>query len=264
VEVKETDGCERKPEVTPTRMEVTLLSYTPSPQAVIYAAARQCYSSRDAQQIYQEREKISPQKIEKIVEYLIKKGHLSPLEHVSFTFSIRGISRTCSHQLVRHRIASFSQQSQRYVDMQDFKFIVPPLISKNKEAEQVFLETVKYIKDRYLQLKEILEKDKNLDKEKLNEDLRFILPQAVETKIVVTMNVRELFHFFSERLCYRAQWEIRLLANKMLALCKEVLPSVFTFAGPKCKRLKFCPEGYSPQEAASSRKSCPLFPKRGS
>jgi thymidylate synthase (FAD) len=232
-------------------MKVEILSYTQNPKEVLYSSARQCYSKFSAHQIYKKTDKISSKKLKNFIKQLIKKRHLSPLEHVSFTFSVEGISRVCSHQLVRHRIASYSQQSQRYVDMEDFKFIVPEIIAKNRKARGIFLSFMEEVKKKYKELKEILERAKS-EKEKINQDLRFILPQAVETKIVITMNIRELMHFFSERLCLRAQWEIRAMAIKMLSECKKVLPEVFYFAGPKCKQLQYCPE---------ENKSCPLYPK---
>jgi len=223
-------------------MEVKLLTYTSSPQKVIYACARQCYSKYSAYQIYTKKDKISSKKLKEFIAHLVERRHLSPLEHVSFTFAVEGISRVCSHQLVRHRIASYSQQSQRYVSMDDFKYVIPQIIAKNKKAKKKFLEIMQYLRNAYNELKSILEEDKELDREKINQDLRFILPQAVQTKIVITMNTRELLHFFSERLCLRAQWEIRTLALKMLSLCKKILPEVFSLAGPKCKQLKYCPE----------------------
>ncbi|MCF7887502.1 MAG: FAD-dependent thymidylate synthase [Candidatus Omnitrophica bacterium] len=234
-------------------MEVNLLSYTNNPQKVIYSAARQCYSKLSADQIYNDQEKLTSEKLKKFISHLVKRGHLSPLEHVSFTFSATGLSRVCTHQLVRHRIASYSQQSQRYVSMDDFKFVVPKAIKNNKEAEASFIEATDYLKNKYKQIREILEKNTNLDKEKINQDLRFLLPQGCQTKIVLTMNSRQLLHFFAERLCLRAQWEIRELATKMLVLVKKVLPEIFGMAGAKCRQLGFCPE---------SAKDCPLNPKK--
>ncbi len=233
-------------------MEVKLISHTENPRRVIYSAARQCYSKLSANQIFNAKKKVSPKKLKDFLSHLVKRGHLSPFEHVSFTFAAEGISRVCTHQLVRHRLASYSQQSQRYVSMDNFEFIIPPAITKNKKAKKKFLETVEYIRNSYKDLKQILEENSNLDREKINQDLRFILPQASQTKIVITMNVRELLHFFSERLCLRAQWEIRALALRMLTLCKKVLPEMFSFAGPKCKLLRYCPE---------DAKDCPFYPK---
>ena len=231
-------------------IKVKLLAYPKKAEKIIYSAARQCYSKESSYKIY--KSKIDKEKIKRFIAHLIEKRHLSPLEHVSFTFLIEGISRVCTHQLVRHRIASYSQQSQRYVDLEDFKIIIPPLIEKNKEAKKIFLQTIDYLRKQYKLLKEILTKDKKLTKEEINQDIRFLLPQATETKIVVTMNARQLLHFFSERLCLRAQWEIRNLANLMLKECRRVLPEVFNFAGPKCKILKYCPE---------KNTKCPLYPK---
>jgi len=231
-------------------IKVKLLAYSKKAEKIIYSAARQCYSKESSYKIY--KSKIDKEKIKRFIAHLIEKRHLSPLEHVSFTFLIEGISRVCTHQLVRHRIASYSQQSQRYVDLEDFEIIIPPLIEKNKEAKKVFLQTIDYLRKQYKLLKEILTKDKKLTKEEINQDIRFLLPQATETKIVVTMNARQLLHFFSERLCLRAQWEIRNLATLMLKECRRVLPEVFNFAGPKCKVLKYCPE---------KNTKCPLYPK---
>ncbi|OQX81516.1 MAG: hypothetical protein B6D56_02270 [Candidatus Omnitrophica bacterium 4484_70.1] len=232
-------------------IKVKLLSFTKEAKKILYASARQCYSKESAYRIYK-KERVPPKKLEKFIAHLIEKRHLSPLEHINFTFSIEGISRVCTHQLVRHRIASYSQQSQRYVDLEDFRIIIPPLIEKNKKAKKIFLQTIDYLRKQYKLLKEILTKDKELTKEEINQDIRFLLPQATETKIVVTMNARQLLHFFSERLCLRAQWEIRNLANLILKECRKVLPEVFNFAGPKCKVLKYCPE---------KNTKCPLYPK---
>ncbi|MCF7887207.1 MAG: FAD-dependent thymidylate synthase [Candidatus Omnitrophica bacterium] len=234
-------------------MEVKLLSYTNNPKKVIYSAARQCYSKLSAYQIYSDQERLTSEKLKKFISHLVKRGHLSPLEHVSFTFSATGLSRVCTHQLVRHRVASYSQQSQRYVGMDDFEFVVPKAIKSNKEAEALFIESTDYLKNKYKQIRKILEKNTKLDKEKINQDLRFLLPQGCQTKIVLTMNSRQLLHFFSERLCLRAQWEIRELATQMVVLVKKVLPEIFDSAGAKCKNLGFCPE---------SADECPLNPQK--
>jgi thymidylate synthase (FAD) len=234
-------------------MEVKLLSHTNNPKKVIYSAARQCYSKLSAYKIYTDQKKLTSEKLRKFISHLVKRGHLSPLEHVSFTFSATGLSRVCTHQLVRHRVASYSQQSQRYVGMDDFEFVIPKAIKSNKETEALFIESTDYLKNKYKQIREILEKNTKLDKEKINQDLRFLLPQGCQTKIVLTMNSRQLLHFFSERLCLRAQWEIRELAAKMLIFTKKVLPEVFSVAGAKCKKLGFCPE---------SADDCPLNPQK--
>lgn len=234
-------------------MEVNLLSYTKNPQKIIYASARQCYSKFSAYSIYSKKDKLPSSKLKKFIAELVKRGHLSPLEHVSFTFAASGISRICTHQLVRHRIASYSQQSQRYVGMDDFDFVLPDSIKKNPRAKKEFLEAVSYLKNKYQKIRGILEKSSGLDKEKINQDLRFLLPQACETKIVISMNARQLLHFFAERLCLRAQWEVRGLAAKMLSFSRKVLPEIFGGAGPKCKKFNFCPE---------SALECPLYPDK--
>ena len=174
-------------------------------------------------------------------------GHESPIEHVVFTFYIEGISRAMTHQLVRHRLASYSQRSQRYVDHNTFDYVVPPRLQgktvemdgERIDAVAYFEQTMAVIAQRYAKLQEAL----GPKGETSNEDARYILPNACETKILMTMNARELLHFFEERLCVRAQWEIRRAAEQMLQLAKGVCPSLFAKAGPKCIRLGGCPEG---------------------
>ena len=218
------------------KMNVQLLDFTRDALAVIYSAGRQCYSDRFAIELKEE----SEEKMAEFVRKLIELGHESPLEHAKFTFAIEGVSRVLTHQLVRHRIASYSQQSQRYVKMDDFDFVIPPSIEEDEEAKGEFLRLMEEIKRGYKKIRERIERTKG--KEAV-EDARFVLPQAVETKIVVTMNCRELLHFFRERCCARAQWEIRELANRMLEICKKHLPAVFEDAGAKCEYLGYCPEG---------------------
>ncbi|MBD3246759.1 MAG: FAD-dependent thymidylate synthase [Candidatus Omnitrophica bacterium] len=232
-------------------MKVELLSYPHNPQKLIYAAARQCYSKQTAAETFRSSENLSSEKIARFIEHLIRRGHLSPLEHVNFTFAVEGISRVCSHQLVRHRLASYSQQSQRYVDMDQFPYITPKAVRDHPEGNKKFQAAVASLTAAYQELKQLLERTTELNREQINQDLRFLLPQAAETKIVLTMNVRELFHFFGERLCIRAQWEIRSLAAEMLGACNKILPEAFRFAGPKCARYGYCPEHH---------KECPLNP----
>ena len=177
-------------------------------------------------------------------------GHHSPLEHVSFTFAVEGVSRALTHQLVRHRIASYSQQSQRYVNLdKTFDYIMPPSIEKNEVTTTVFENAMKDIKRYYDYLVDSLEESyisNGMNKREANkkaiEDARYVLPNACETKIVFTMNVRTLLHFFEKRCCSRAQWEIRNLANEMLRQCKEISPILFSSAGPTCKK-GYCTEG---------------------
>ena len=205
-------------------MNVILLSNTPEPDAVVAAAARICYRDVAASELLKgEEENLSSN----LIADLFRSGHTSTFEHVSFTFGIDGLSRVASHQLVRHRLASFSQQSQRYVKMSPDPeaVIIPPSVSKNPEALALFNETVAKSQEAYAKLTAL-----GIPKE----DARFILPHGHSTRLVMTMNARELHHFFSLRLCRRAQWEIHELARKMLILCREKAPVLFEKAGPSC------------------------------
>lgn len=221
---------------------VKLVRYPDNPQELIAAAARLCYAEDTDALLDQDAEGAR-----KFVRILKKMGHMSPIEHANFTFYIEGVSRAMTHQLVRHRIASYSQRSQRYVSHKGFDYIVPPRMAgktvddngTKKDAEQYYAEVMDYITDAYGKLVQALG-DKG---ESTNEDARYILPNACETKIFVTMNARELIHFFEERLCERAQWEIRDVADQMLALVKEACPAVFSGCGPKCVNRDKCPEG---------------------
>ena len=214
-----------------SKLNVQLLEVTQNALSVIYASARQCYSPEFAGEIF--KDKTDPDKQGKFIEKIISSGHLSPLEHVKFTFAIEGVSRALTHQLVRHRIASYSQQSQRYVKEKDFEYIIPPSIEKDENSKKEFKNIMDKIQKAYNKILKITS----------SQDARFVLPQAVETKIVVTMNCRELLNFFEERCCARAQWEIRKLAYEMLLICKRELSAVFSMAGPKCLKLGYCPEG---------------------
>lgn len=212
-----------------TNLKVVLLRHTPDPEEAVALAAKLCYSSVNISDL---QEKIEAKDQKKFVEKLVKIGHMSPIEHVSFTFGIEGISRACSHQLVRHRVASYSQQSQRYVKAggeEGFGFIIPPSVVEAGKKEW-FIEKMEHMQMWYDELVEALG-DKG---EKSNEDARFLLPNAAETKIMVTMNARELLHVFRQRCCNRAQWEIRRMAEEMLRLAKEVAPTIFKTAGPGC------------------------------
>lgn len=222
-------------------MQVKLLEMSQPAIKLIYVACRQCYSEKFAGEVFEDAA-ISTEKQEAFVKSIVASGHQSPLEHVKFTFAVEGVSRALTHQLVRHRIASFSQQSQRYVKEKEFDYIMPPAIEKNAQAKGEFESLMVKIQQSYTKLLELLGQDK-ITGEAANQDARFTLPQAAETKIVVTMNCRELLHFFEHRCCTRAQWEIRQLANKMLDICRSRLPAVFSEAGAKCEALKYCPEG---------------------
>jgi len=211
-------------------VSVSLISHTPEPERVVAAAARLCYAPVGAAQLLEE---LSEADVQKLLKTILRSGHLSVCEHASFTFAIEGVSRACTHQLVRHRLASYSQQSQRYLKLKTPTMIVPPAISQDPELTELFLQATKGAVDFYHKL---------LAAGVEAEDARYVLPQAVETKIVVTMNARELLHFFTLRTCERAQWEIRQLAEKMLQLVHPLAPTIFAKAGPACIRGR-CPEG---------------------
>ena len=212
-------------------MQVELLYHTPDPERAIATAARLCYAPVGATELM---ETMSDERVRSVLSTIMRSGHFSTLEHASYTFAIDGISRACSHQLVRHRLASFNQQSQRYVRMEDgIEVVVPPSVANDDEALEVFEGAMAACEDAYGRL---------LDAGIPAEDARFVLPNATETKIVVTMNVRELLHFFDLRCCNRAQWEIRGLALAMLDLVRPTAPFVFMDAGASCVRTG-CPEG---------------------
>ena len=211
-------------------MRVSLLAHTPEPERTAAAAARLCYSDADISQLLE----IDGEKQEELLRKIIRLGHHSVLEHVSLTFGIEGISRACSHQLVRHRLASYSQQSQRYVKADKrFAAVVPPSIAGRPELKERFEALLVAMHGFYGEL---------LEAGVPAEDARFVLPNAAETKIVVTMNGRELRHFFALRCCRRAQWEIRALAKEMLRLARAAAPTLFADAGPGCLA-GACPEG---------------------
>lgn len=222
-------------------MKVKLLESTNNAVNVIYSACRQCYSVRFAADIFRDK-KISKQAKSLFIRKIVSSGHESPLEHAEFTFAVAGVSRALTHQLVRHRIASYSQQSQRYVKNEDFAYIIPPVFKSDAGLREEYESCMKTISGCYGRLIRILER-KGVKGESANQDARFILPQGAETKIVITMNCRELIHFFKQRCCARAQWEIRQLAWNMLKICAKKMPEIFSGAGPKCKTLGYCPEG---------------------
>lgn len=212
-------------------MQVELLYHTPDPERAIATAARLCYAPVGASELM---ETMPPERVQSVLSTIMSSGHFSTLEHASYTFAIDGVSRALTHQLVRHRLASFNQQSQRYVKFKDgIEVVKPGSVSESPEASRVFDEAMAAAEDAYAALLELGVPA---------EDARFVLPNAAETKIVVTMNVRELLHFFGLRCCNRAQWEIRELALKMLELVRPTAPYVFVDAGAPCVR-GACPEG---------------------
>ena len=263
-------------------LKVKIIAHTPEPDKVVAQAGKLCYSAVGVDEIAQ---KLTEEEIARYVNMLANIGHESPLEHVSFTFAIEGISRACTHQIVRHRIASYSQQSQRYVKLEQFEYIIPPAIEKNPEAKRIFIETMERDQEAYDELVDLLLEDILIDKHAADygncikevlkenpdavpdrskvldlyaekffedyrkaekqaiEDARYVFPNACETKIVVTMNARSLYNFFSKRCCNRAQWEIRELADLMLEECEKVAPILFSNCGAPCATTGKCPEG---------------------
>lgn len=235
-------------------MNVELLQYNPDSEKIVAAAAKLCYSSSEISGILNG---LDSEKTASFIERLMSMGHESPLEHISFTFGIEGVSRSLLAQLTRHRIASYSVKSQRYVNEGKFEFIIPKEIEANEEAKKIFLEAMEDDVKAYNRLTEILfekhyadmlnsgvdeKKAKGAAEKKAIEDARYVLPNACETKLIATFNARSLLNFFNHRCCERAQWEIRDLACEMLRLVKEICPVIFKTAGPPCL-VKPCPEG---------------------
>ena len=228
-------------------MKVNLLTHTPEPDKIIAAAAKLCYSSSGIDDIM---DNLTDEAIQKFMDMLMSLGHESPVEHVTFTFGIEGISRACSHQLVRHRIASYSQKSQRYVNETQFEYVTPEAIAKDPVSKDIYDETMTLLQGRYDFIRSGLVEtyvkdgmDRKAAEKKANEDARMVLPNACCTSIIVTMNIRSLFNFFKHRCCNRAQWEIRAVAMEMLRLCMEVAPNIFRHAGPDCVAKGQCNEG---------------------
>jgi thymidylate synthase (FAD) len=220
------------------RVEVALIGYTSEPEFVIAAAARVSSSLATAPELLR---KLNPEQVGSLLKQLILRGHLSPFEHASFTFAISGISRVTSHQLVRHRLASYTQQSQRYVTVKNLSYVTPATVSTDPGIESKYHEVVRSAHELYLKM---------VEADIPAEDARYVLPQAMETNLVMTMNARELMHACSLRLCLRAQWEIRELFEKIKGEVEEVAPHIGAELKPKCYDLGYCNE----------RESCGLFP----
>lgn len=217
-------------------LNVTLIAHTENPETVIAMASRTCYSALDLEGL---EKKAQTADNAAYIRGVLASGHTSVIEHASFTFGIEGVSRTLLAQITRHRLASFSVQSQRYVSVQGaevFDYVMPPRIrALGPEAVKRFENQMKTLQSWYDEWSEALGQDSA-------EDARFVLPGAAATRITMTMNARELLHFFSLRMCNRAQWEIRELAWKMYDLVYPLAPAVFESAGPGCAR-GGCPEG---------------------
>ena len=218
-------------------MKVELVAYTPEPDIIAAAAAKLTHSKSDIENLLKE----DKEKLKKLLRIVIKMGHTSVVEHAYFTFAISGVSRALTHQLVRHRMASYSQQSQRYVE-QGMEYVTPPKILEDEKLRKEYDEMMKKIWNFYDKLKQ----------EVPIEDARYVLPNATKSKIIVSMNARSLLNFFELRCCLHAQWEIRKLAWRMLHLVKKVAPTIFEFAGPPCKTKHICP---------MDKKDCIWYPK---
>ncbi len=233
---------------------VQLIAHTPEPEHTVASAARLCYSAASIEEVM---EGLTEEKTASFVDMLSEIGHESPIEHASFTFGIEGVSRSLLAQITRHRIASYSVQSQRYVAERQFDYVVPPEIAALPEAAAEYRAAMQEDQEHYEHLTELL-RERHLAEltaagmepkaavraaeKRAIEDARFVLPNACTTKIMMTMNARSLLNFFRHRCCNRAQWEIRELAEKMLALCLEAAPRLFKNAGPACLTGP-CPEG---------------------
>lgn len=234
--------------------KVTLISCTPNPEKTVAAAAKLCYSASGLDTLM---ENLTDEKAAEFVKMLASMGHESPIEHVSFTFGIEGVSRALLAQITRHRIASYSVQSQRYVREDHFEYVTPPEIAQSPQAAEEFQRAMEAAQESYNRISAILKEthkaklmqsgmeEKAADRaaeKQANEDARFVLPNACDTKMIVTMNARSLLNFFAHRCCNRAQWEIRQVADQMLALVSQAAPTLFCGAGPSCVR-GACGEG---------------------
>ena len=219
-------------------LRVQLVRHTGTPQDLVALGARLCYAGGTLDSLV---EKISSNDQEAFVQKVMGMGHDSVLEHASFTFLVEGVSRVLLAQLTRHRIASFSVQSQRYVSYQSgFGYIVPPAIRElGEDAVAEYNSQMAQMQKWY----EGWQQKLGNAGEKSNEDARFVLPGACETRVLFTMNARELRHLFALRTCDRAQWEIRELAEEMLRQCTMAAPELFNDAGPGCVR-GCCPEKF--------------------
>jgi thymidylate synthase (FAD) len=214
------------------KLKVQLLRYTADAELLCGAAALTSTRSGSPSETL---EKMDLEKARQIIKRVTGYGHASVIEHASFTFSLEDVSRAMTHQLVRHRIASYTQQSQRYVTYDTLKkYVTPPTVADHVEAKKLFNETLENISEAYQKLLKM-----GIPKE----DARYILPNAAKTNIIVTMNARELHHFFNLRCCARSQWEIREVATEMLRQAKKAAPTLFENAGPSCVKLGYCPEG---------------------
>jgi thymidylate synthase (FAD) len=223
-------------------MKVDLIAYTPNPIQVVYTACRTCYSAQTPKQIYDNALAGSLESQLTLIDSVIASGHHSVTEHINFTWAIEGVSRSLSHQFVRHRHASPSQQSQRYVTYKDMNFIVPPHTidgADNDEALECYDSVVRGAFNAY----QVLIDDYNVPAE----DARMVLPNATPTNLLMTMNLREFMHICNLRLCQHAQWEIRGLVNLMRTSVTTEIPSFAKYLVPECEMLGYCPQQREPK-----------------
>jgi thymidylate synthase (FAD) len=220
-------------------MNVKLIGFSPNPEKIPAMAAKLTHSISKPEEL----DKTSVNELNSILKHVIKLGHTSVIEHTCFTFAISDVSRSLTHQLVRHRIASYAQQSQRYVNLKEPNYVIPPKIAANHEMKKAYQDTMDIIWKQYNKLIEM-----NIPAE----DSRYVLPNAACTNIIVSMNARSLLNFFELRCCLHAQWEIRKLANLMLKEIKKKAPIIFENAGPICKSKGYCSE---------NNKECPFYPR---
>lgn len=271
-------------------MKVEIISNTENPDLVIATAAKLCYAGCDIDELMK---KQTQESIDLFISKLEMMGHESPFEHASFTFAIEGVSRVCEQQFTRHRIASYSIQSGRYVDRSNASFYVPGDIKDCKDAFEIYSTVIESTKDAYQKITESLlhhyiiqydlktnfmeqeckyskgnyyeysegciryfkdnhKKEYNAMHKKAIENARNIFPNSLETKMIVTMNVRSLWNFFKHRCCFRAQDEIRELALIMLRILKDKFPTLFKHAGASCKS-GICPENSMQCEQLKSK-----------
>lgn len=227
--------------------KVSIIAHTLNPEMTVAKAGKLCYSPVGVEEI---EKKLTDEEVDRFVNMLARIGHESPLEHSVFTFAVEGISRACSHQIVRHRLSSFSQQSQRYVNLKDtFIYITPPEIEVFDKVNKRYIESMNESFEAYVEISYLLKnryieegmKEKDAEKKAI-EDARYVLPNASETKMVFTMNARTLLNFIKHRDCERSQWEIREMTRLMVAELMKISPKLFSRCGASC-RYGSCKEG---------------------
>ena len=222
-------------------MNIRLITNTQNPETVIAAAAKLCYSKKDGKKLFDEM--IDDEALlDRFLDRFMELGHGSPLEHATFTFEISGVSRSCSHQLVRHRNTSFNQKSQRYVDEENFEYVTPDVIASYEDADDLFDLAMADANDSYKAVKEAL-MDAGYPEKIAQENARAVLPNACATSLVMTMSLRQIYNFLDIRLCNRAQDEIREVATRIYDIMRSNFPKLMRRRFPICEMTGFCPEG---------------------